>query len=545
MRNKMMLGLVVLVLCPLLVRAEPPMSVNAVDVAGVAGRAVISIRCSAVPNISSFLQNDPPAVVVDLVGAQCAVQTPDRTVAPEPVARVTVAQWRTDPQIARVTIALTRNAPYTVERVGSDVQVEFQPAAESPAPAVERGTREFDNAQPEPGEGEQQLVTMIVKDADVAAILQLLAAQFQLNILTTADVKGTVTFQFTNVPFATVFDVLVKAAGCNYVQTGGVTVVKSLKTEYIGEMTTKIFNLDYAEATDVKAAITKLLSGKGAAEVSYRRVGNGGSSARSSELVVTDYPADLDRIQSLIQELDQPVPQISIEAKFIETTLSRDDLYGIDWSIRAGFNTKMPDLTPPKAGAGLTIPIHLNEIMLGTLSLADLSATLDLLKTRGNARLLANPRAITLDNQTAQMTISTQIPLREVRVDPGTQAQTITWRRQAIPVNLTVTPHVLADGSIDMDVNPVVEAITGYVGPSNDQQPITSRREAKTQIRVRDGEVAVIGGLVKDEYTKTVTKVPVLGSIPILGPLLFTQTKINATKSDLLIFIIPHVLPAQ
>jgi type IV pilus secretin PilQ/predicted competence protein len=538
MRNKMMLGLVLLVFCPLLVRAEPPMMVNAVDVAGAAGQPVVTIRCSAAPNISSFVQHDPPAVIVDLVGAQCAVQSTDlRT--PAPITGVSARQWRTDPQIVRVEIGLTRNAPYTVECAGTEVNVKF-----TPAPAVERTDREFDNAQPEPGE-EEQLVTMVVKDADVAAILQMLAAQFKLNILTTSDVKGTVTFQFNNVPFQTVFDVLVKSAGCNYVKSGDVTVVKPIKTEYVGELTTKVFNLDYAEAVDVQSAVTKLLSGKGSAEVSHRRVGTGGSSSRSSILIVTDYAADLDRISQVISDLDQPVPQIAIEAKFIETTLSRDDLYGIDWTIRVGATATVPDLTPLKTGAAIELPIHLGELLLGTLKVGDLAAVLDLLKTRGNARLLATPRAITLDNQTAQMTISTQIPLREVRIDPGTQSQTITWRREAIPVDLKVTPHVLSDGSIDMDVDPSVEEITGYTGPPTDQQPITSKREAKTQIRVRDGEVAVIGGLVKDDYTKTVNKVPVLGSIPILGPMLFTSTKITATKSDLLIFIIPHVLPAQ
>jgi len=508
-------------------------------------QAVVTIRCSAAPNISSFARNDPPAVMVDLVGAQCAVSSSQLSSVPEPVARVSATQWRTDPQIVRVAIELTRNAPYTVERVGNDVKVRFQPAAQTPHPAVERENRQFDNAQPEAGEGEQQLVTMIVKGADVASILQLLAAQFKLNILTTSDVKGTVTFQFNDVPFQTVFDVLVKSAGCNYVRTGDVTVVKPIKTEYAGEMTTRVFNLDYAEAGDVQSAISKLLSNKGSAEISYRRVGDGNSSKRSSVLIVNDYPNDLDRISQLIQELDQPVPQVAIEAKFIETTLSRDDLYGIDWAIRVGVSATVPDLTSPKAGAGIEVPIHVNELLLGTLNIGDLSAVLNLLKNRGNARLLATPRAITLDNQTAEMTISTQIPVREVRVDPGTQAQTITWRRQSIPVSLKVTPHVLADGSINMDVNPSVEEITGYVGPASDQQPITSKREAKTQIRVRDGEVAVIGGLIKDSYAKNVTKVPVLGSIPILGPLLFTQTKLTATKSDLLIFIIPHVLPAQ
>jgi len=544
MRNKMILGLAILVLCPLLVRAEAPMNVNAVDVTRTADRAVVTIRCSAVPSISSFVQSDPPAVVVDLVGAQCAVRSPELTSTPEPIARVSATQWRSDPRIARVAIELTRDAPYVVERIGNDVQVKFTPGAGPSHRPAEVPAREFDYAEPERGEGESQLVTMIVKEADVASILQLLAAQFSLNILTTSDVKGTVTFQFANVPLATALDVLVKAAQCNMVKTGDVIMVKPIKVQVSGEMETRVFNLDYAEAEDMKTTLRRLSSGNGEIQVSHRRVGDGNSSKRASMLMITDFPENLAQIEKVIQELDLPVPQVSIEAKFIETTIANEDLYGIDWTIRASVSATIPP-DKLKPGEGVKVPLTLNQMLLGTLTIGDLSAVLDLLKTRGSARLLANPRAITLDNQTAEMTISTQVPVREVRVDPGTQAQTITWKREQIPIELRVTPHVLADGSINMEVNPRVEAITGYVGPVGDQQPVTSRREAKTQIRVRDGEVAVVGGLVQDQYTKTVSKVPVLGSIPILGPLLFTKTSVRATKSDLLIFIIPHVLPAQ
>jgi len=544
MRNKMILGLVVLVLCPLLVRAELPMSVNAVDVTRAADRAVVTIRCSAVPSISSFVQNDPPTVVVDLVGARCEVPTPELTSTPDPIARVSTTQWRTDPRITRVAIELNRNAPYVVEPAGNEVQIRFAPRGEVPTPAVERPEREFDYAPAAPGAGEPQLVTMIVKEADVASILQLLGAQFSLNIITTAEVKGTVTFQFSNVPLQTALDALVKAVQCNFVRQGDVIIVKPIKTEIAGDMVTKVFELDFAEADDIKTAIKRLSSSSGDIAVSYRRVGDGNSSKRSSVLMVTDYPENMAQIEKVIQELDRPVPQISIEAKFIETTLSSEDLYGIDWTIHVSANATVPP-DKIKAGDPVTMPLTISQMLLGTLTIGNLSAVLDLLKSRGNARLLANPRAITLDNQTARMTISTQVPVREVRVDPGTQAQTITWKREQIPVELVVTPHVLADGSINMDVNPSVEAITGYVGPVGDQQPITSKREARTQIRVRDGEVAVIGGLVKDEYAKTVSKVPVLGHIPILGNLLFTKTSIKATKTDLLIFIIPHVLPAQ
>jgi type II secretory pathway component GspD/PulD (secretin) len=405
--------------------------------------------------------------------------------------------------------------------------------------------RAFDYAPEEteatPGSG--QLVTMIVKDADVAAVLQLLANQFHLNILTTADVKGVVTFQFTDIPLQTALDVLVKSAACNYVRSGDVLLVKPIKTDILGEMETRVFNLNFADASDVKAAITKLLSTKGQTEISYRRVGDGGSSKRSSVLLVTDYPEYMAGVERVIQELDQPVPQISIEAKFIETTLSSTDLYGVDWSLIVGAQGLVP-VTKFKPGDHVAMPIHIGDLLVGKIDFGQLGAVLDILQTRGNARLLANPRAITLDNQTAEMTISTNVPLREVRIDPGTQAQTVTWKMQSIPISLTVTPHVLADGTIDMQVNPKVEAITGYVGTATDRQPITSNREAKTQIRVRDGEVAVIGGLVREEVSKSVKKLPLLGDIPVLGEL-FKSTSNDVKKTDLLIFIIPHILPAQ
>jgi type IV pilus secretin PilQ/predicted competence protein len=402
--------------------------------------------------------------------------------------------------------------------------------------------RAFDYTAPEAQTDTQQLVTMVVKDADIGSVLQLLASQFNLNLLTTSDVKGTVSFQFTNVPLQTALDVLVKAGQANYIRAGDVFLVKPIKTDIPGDLQTRVFNLDYAEANDVKTTITKLLSSKGNADIGYRRVGNGGASMRSSMLVVTDAPENLNNIERVIRDLDQPVPQIAIEAKFVETNLDDNSLYGIDWQVQIGASGMQP--LASAANSAIQLPIHLGNMLLGRLDLGNLAAVLNLLRTRGSGRLLANPRAITLDDQTATMTVSTELPIREVRIDPGTQAQTITWTREAIPTTLSVTPHVLADGTIDMDVEPSVEDIIGYSGPTTDQQPITSKREAKTQIRVRDGEVAVIGGLVREQVIKNVKKVPLLGDIPILGEL-FKSTNNEITKTDLLIFIIPHVLPAQ
>ena len=95
-----------------------------------------------------------------------------------------------------------------------------------------------------------------------------------------------------------------------------------------------------------------------------------------------------------------------------------------------------------------------------------------------------------------------------------------------------------------MHVKPTVEAVTGWIGTADDQQPIVAKREAETQVTVKDGEAVVIGGLVRDEETRSIGKIPLLGDIPIIGHL-FKKTSIRHEKNDLMIFVIPHVLPMQ
>jgi general secretion pathway protein D len=179
---------------------------------------------------------------------------------------------------------------------------------------------------------------------------------------------------------------------------------------------------------------------------------------------------------------------------------------------------------------------------LGKISLAQLGAEIELMQTRGKSKLIANPRTLTLDNQTAEINMGITIPLRSERVDPQTQERIYSWTEKFIPIGLKVTPHTTSDGMINMEVEPTVEAITGWQGTADDLRPVTVKRQAKTQVVVKDGEVVVIGGLTKDEETRTRTKVPLLGDIPILGKLLFSRNVITHDKSELIVFIIPHIV---
>jgi type II secretory pathway component GspD/PulD (secretin) len=240
-----------------------------------------------------------------------------------------------------------------------------------------------------------------------------------------------------------------------------------------------------------------------------------------------------------LNEFDRPLPQVMIEAKFVETVLSSSDVYGIEWTLSAAATTGTANI-----GSEVALPLIFNNMVLGKIKLDQFSATLDILQSRGNSRILANPSTLTLDNHTATVSMGTDVPIRQVTTDANSGLVIYSWTTKSVPIELSVTPHVMSDGRVNMKVKPSVKAITGWVGSADDQRPVVSQRTAETDIVVADGEVAVIGGMVRDEETRNIGKIPLLGDIPIIGHL-FKKTSITHTKNDLMIFIIPHVVPAE
>lgn len=485
----------------------------------------VTIQTTGSPNIGTFYREEPPAVVMDIFDAVNRIEP--ETVKPEmpPVKRVIVTQWKEEPKIVRVEIELDQLYRYRVGREKDFVYLEI--------------TDEPFEMLPEKKE-EERTVSLDVKNADIIDVLRMLATLFQVNFVSSPEVKGTITMRLERVPFPNALDALLKAVECNAVDLGGgVIMVKPRKRDMEGELATRIYFLNDVEADDAKKTVERLLSEKGKAELSYRRVGEGGGSKRTSILVVNDLPERLAKIDEVMRELDKPSPQITIEAKFIETTLNADDVYGIDWSIRAAAVAE-----PPEIGKEVSLPLMLNEMLLGKITLAQMSAALDIIRSRGKAKLLANPKTLTLDNQTSEITMGVEIPILQVKVDPETRERTYTWQERYIPIALAVTPHLTDDGRINMEIKTRIEAITGWKISQEQELPIVAKREAKTQISVRDGEVIVIGGLVKEQETQSVTKVPILGDIPLLGSL-FTRRSTKKEKNELIIFIIPKVVAPE
>ena len=526
--------LAVVCLCSVLL-AQEPVSVTGVAVDKLLESVRVTVACAGNPNVSSYIADDPPALVVDVMGAVSKLKQSRIESAYYPVTAVTV-----EPSEAAAGLRV---------KIGLRDPVEHKVMVENGLVAVELGTRPF-YPTPAPASNDPfvgQRLTLYVKDANLTDIVRMIASQFNLNILATQDVKSVVTVRLNDVPLRMGLEALLKAGLCNMVEDkAGIIVVKPEKKEMFGETRMRVFELNYAEATDVVKVLPKMLSSSGNVEVGYRRVSDAGGSNRTNLVVVNDIPEALDRVAEFLVEYDRPLPQVMIEAKFVETTMSATDIYGIEWKLSAAAKAGAPKIGTDDAFPFIvpTGMLGMGNVVLGRLDYTGFSAALDILQSRGNSRVLANPSTLTLDNHTATISMGTDVPVREISTDPKTGLVLATWRTRSVPIKLEVTPHVTSDGQVNMKVKPSVEAITGWVGSADDQRPIVARREAEAQIVVGDGEVAVIGGLVRDEETRTVGKIPLLGDIPILGNL-FRKTTINHTKNDLIIFIIPHVVPAE
>uniref|UniRef100_A0A7C6AA95 AMIN domain-containing protein n=1 Tax=candidate division WOR-3 bacterium TaxID=2052148 RepID=A0A7C6AA95_UNCW3 len=496
----------------------------------------ITIRCSAEPNIGVFSVETPPTVIVDFVDVFTKLTEADVAGTKfYPVKAVRPIQWKEVPPIARVEVLLDVACDYNVDRQGNLVVIDIDA---NPSP-VETGLEKQAKIEP--------TVSMYVKDAEITDILRMLALQFGLNIIATQEVKGLVTVRIQDVPLHTALDALVKAAGCNFIKyNDGLILVKPLKKEVPGELLSKVFELEYSEAQDIKDALKRVISSDGNIEISYRRVADGGGSKRSAVLVVTDRAENLKQVEEMLQSLDSPPPQILITAKLIETTQSAQDLFGTNWTISAIASGQIPEKV--KEGGPVAMPIVINNILFGTIDLSKMAAVLSFLQTRNNGRLLCEPQITTLDNQTAEIELSTKYPQPTVVTNPQTGAQSVSWTQLSIPIKLTVTPHVTTDGSIYTSIEVQVDAITGWIAApltQGGQQPIVSSRSAKTQVSCKVGEVIVIGGLTKDEVTRIRTPIPILGHIPILGRLLFSSTDTRTAKNNLIIFITPQVIKSE
>src|SRR5207249_4918304 len=278
--------------------------------------------------------------------------------------------------------------------------------------------------------------------------------------------------------------------------------------------------LQYADATDVQAAL------KGLAEnITVDRGGN--------RIIVVTSPRIIAEIQTIIAEMDKPARQVMLEARVVEVGTDGLKKIGIDWDLlnRQGFTFvegdsgtftgNLEEPGPLTAGTGIRNTPGTDDVWKlrnFTRLPRVFRAFLDMLIHDGNARVLANPKLVTLNGKEASMLSGQRIPylVSQTVFAGGAAAPTQSVQREEVGIKLAITPLINADGYITVHIRPEVSTVTGFRGDRSDL-PVVATRQAETTVRLKDGSSVVIGGLLSEEKTTSRTKVPFLGDLPWIG----------------------------
>jgi type II secretory pathway component GspD/PulD (secretin) len=402
---------------------------------------------------------------------------------------------------------------------------------------------------------ENQLITLESDTTPVVTVLEILAERTGLNIVTSPEVQGRdISIRLKNTPFSEALNLVVRAAGLGYERVGNsilVTDPRNLETET--GLTTRVFTLEYANSAEVTAALD-IFSENIRSYVSGNRI------------IVKAPQSVIEEIDGIIREIDLKPAQVMFEARLVEVNTSALKELGVDWERITNWTTILVEGKPPgsigggEGGEGITqpgvsdtdqLPDQLGYFKVGSgdaiyRQAAAVEVAIDLLITEGNARLLADSKITTMDNQPAEIFIGETVPVVISTVESGQSAGTFSSTSLEYietGVKLNIIPRISSEGFITTVVSPEVSNIVAFVGANNDL-PATSTRRATSVVRVRDGQKFYLGGLLNESEIETVKKVPILGDIPLIR-YLFRHYRTEVKQTDLLIEITPTIVHDQ
>jgi len=387
-----------------------------------------------------------------------------------------------------------------------------------------------------------------------------LAEQAQIDIIKSPNVTGDVTVKVTNIPLEEVLNNILAAHGYTYVPTENMIRVMPLSEVALAreKLVTRIYRIAYADVSEVSNALAKFISKEG--EIAYNK--------GTSNIIVTDIESKVKSIDDFIKEIDRITPQVLIEVKIYDIIIKDRFDIGITWS--AGRTTtwgtsseeSVPSLRTSEArplSSGAHEPFGTGsfsgetdfaESAEGLLEIGiinphiSINAFLKMQKEDVSATLLANPRVLVLDNETANFKIVSEIPyLTLSETAGGTAMGSIEFRE--VGVELDVVPHVTRDEKIRIQVKPRFSVVSGEVIVGGFQtvspQPIVDNRTADTTLLVDNGQTVVLGGLRKKDINAQINKIPFLGDLPLLGGLFRFEGE-ETINSEIVVFITPKVV---
>ncbi len=434
------------------------------------------------------------------------------------------------------------------------------------APAAKKGEAEKKSAEegPERAYAGRKL-SLDFKDADVKNILRLIAEVSNLNIIAGDDVTGKITMRLVDVPWDQALEIILQSRNLGMTRVGNVVRIAPLETlkkeiqaeleakrskERLEDLVLELVPVNYAAAKEILPQVKSVLSDRGDVKVDER----------TNTLIVKDIARSIPGVKGLVKSLDTKTPQVVIEARIVEANLTFQRELGVNWGFLAQKgNATSGSQTNVGGGLGglsllgtpLNLVTNLPAVAQGGVSGVGTPGILEMLFTskhglrqldiqisahenEGNVKIISSPKIATLDNKEASIEQGLRIPYRKL-----TTEGTVTTDFIDANLKLTVTPHVTNDGYIKMVIKAKKDAPDKSI--TVDNVPSIDKKEAITEVLVRDNGVIVIAGVYSIEKDDLGEGVPLFNKIPLLGWLFKREAKQDLRK-DLLIFISPKIL---
>jgi type IV pilus assembly protein PilQ len=425
------------------------------------------------------------------------------------------------------------------------------------------------------------------QNIEVRSLLQVIADFTNFNVVTSDTVTGSLTLRLKDVPWDQALDIILQAKGLGLRKSGNVIWIApkdelaikeqadleaGKKKSELEPLRTQSFQLNYTKAEDVAKGLAGTGTSGGGGNTSTRILSARGSvisDQRTNQLFVTDIPSKLEEVQSLIARIDIPVRQVLIEARIVEANdtfgkslgakLGFVDLRGIrggvpGWGgsnrVAVGGNyvgvgqvtLQTPDsgdaftnqqfVNLPAVGQGGYNPASFALSIFGASSNRFLNLEISALEADGKGKVVSSPRIVTADQVKAFISQGQKVPFQRATSSGATAIEFV-----EATLKLEVTPQITPEGNIIMDVKINKDSLGALTALGRE----INVKEVKTQVLVENGGTVVIGGIYEQQANDTVTKVPFLGDVPVVGHLFKTRTS-DSQRTELLVFLTPKVV---
>ena len=283
-------------------------------------------------------------------------------------------------------------------------------------------------------------------------------------------------------------------------------------------------------------------------------------------LVVRGTPDQIALAEKLVEDLDKARPEVIVDIAIMQVSKDRSRTLGLSpptsatVTLQNNLNTTTTTTTgTTTSGTGGTVSsstgtngINLNT--LGNLNATNFqvtipSANLSAVMNNSDTKLIQNPQIRALDGQKASLKIGDKVPVATGSFQPGIGGVGINplvntqFQYLDVGVNIDITPHVHSNGEVTLKITMDVSAVTGQSNIGGISQPIIGQRKIEHEIRLKDGEANLLGGIMEDQQTKSLAGIPGLAQIPILK-YLFGQTTQDHSENEIVFAIVPHIIRA-